>query len=156
MVKKRIGNRAIPIVSISSVLVIIAILALTRHSGGGGDPLSNVAEGRKIYSLVCAACHHPDPTVDRLGGIFGPPIAGSSLELLRMRVRTKSYPEGYIPKRDTSLIRRCHEKAIQQLSLEDRCKISGLQATRASIRYQATALDRVPEQYNRKAAGASN
>ena len=42
--------------------------------------------------------------MDRIGGTFGPPIADSSLELLRLRVLGTEYPEGYAPKRDTSLM----------------------------------------------------
>jgi hypothetical protein len=67
-------------------------------------PLTAIEEGSKIYSLICVSCHDPDPTVDRVGGTFGPPIAGSSLELLELNVLRNEYPEGYTPKRDTSLM----------------------------------------------------
>ncbi len=36
------------------------------------------------------------------------------------------------------------EKRYRQLSLEERCKIAGLQGTGASLRQIATALDRAP------------
>ncbi len=103
MVHEQVGNRAIPMVSVAGTLAIMAILMLTR-SVDGREPLSPGEEGRKIYNLICTACHDPDPTVDRLGRSYGPPIAGSSLELLKSRVLTTAYPEGYTPKRDTSFM----------------------------------------------------
>ncbi len=58
--------------------------------------------GRKIFNSICVACHHPDPTKEwGTSGTFGPPIAGSSFELLKMRVLSTNYPAGYKPKRDT-------------------------------------------------------
>ena len=45
---------------------------------------------------VCIACHNGDPNED---GALGPPIAGSSLELLEAKVLRAEYPEGYVPKR---------------------------------------------------------
>ena len=63
-----------------------------------------IEEGEKIYQLIYISCHDPDPNVDRVGGTFGPPIAGSSRELLSLRVLGTEYPEGYEPKRDTSLM----------------------------------------------------
>jgi mono/diheme cytochrome c family protein len=57
-----------------------------------------VKRGRVVYSSACIACHAPDPT--QVGGL-GPPIAGSSLELLRAKVLYNEYPPGYTPKRET-------------------------------------------------------
>ena len=102
--QERIGNRAIPIASIVGVVLIMGILTSTRH-GPADDraaPLTSVDEGRKIYNLICISCHDPDPTKDRVGGDYGPPVAGSSLELLELRVLDTKYPAGYAPKRDTS------------------------------------------------------
>ena len=116
MVQERVGNRAIPIVAVAGTLVIMAILAWTWNSADR-DSLSPLQEGQKLYTLICTACHDPDPTKDRLGGTFGPPIAGSSLELLNSRVLTQAYPEGYTPKRDTSFMPTFPLRKTQLLSL---------------------------------------
>ena len=101
--QERIGNRVIPIASIVGVVLIMGILTSTRH-GPGDDraSLTPVDEGRKIYNLICISCHDPDPTKDRVGESYGPPVAGSSLELLELRVLDTKYPAGYVPKRNTS------------------------------------------------------
>ncbi len=108
-VTEKVGNRVIPIVSVAAVLLIMVVLSIARAASEGNasddrTPLSAVDSGRQIYNLICVACHDPDPTMDRVGGTFGPPIAGSSLELLELRVLGTEYPEGYPPKRDTSLM----------------------------------------------------
>jgi len=60
-----------------------------------------VARGERIYNVNCIACHHRDPTQD--GGL-GPPIAGSSRELVEARVLRGEYPPGYTPRTDTRLM----------------------------------------------------
>ncbi len=65
------------------------------------DPATLIARGRSVYAANCTACHNPDPSID--GGL-GPAVAGSSLELLRLRVLEAKYPEGYTPKRETGLM----------------------------------------------------
>ena len=106
---ENVGNRVIPIVSITAVVLIMVVLTIARSAseGNASDTRalpSPVDSGRQIYQMVCTTCHDPDPTVDRVGGTFGPPIAGSSLELLQLRVLGTEYPEGYTPKRDTGLM----------------------------------------------------
>ena len=54
--------------------------------------------GRQTYMANCTVCHASDPKMD---GPVGPAVAGSSLELIRLRVLEVKYPEGYKPKRDT-------------------------------------------------------
>ena len=107
-VTEKVGNRVIPIVSVVAIIIIMVVLSITQASDGIASnsraPLPAVAEGRKIYDLICVACHDPDPTKDRTGGTYGPPIAGSSLQLLELRVLGTEYPEGYTPKRDTNLM----------------------------------------------------
>ena len=46
----------------------------------------------------CIACHNPNPEIS---GPLGPPVKGSSRELLEARVVSASYPPGYQPKRAT-------------------------------------------------------
>ena len=61
-----------------------------------GPPLSEAAErGKTTYFTVCIACHNANPRLEALG----PPIAGSSRELIEARVVHGAYPPGYQPKR---------------------------------------------------------
>ena len=50
----------------------------------------------------CVVCHNPNPN---LAGSQGPPIAGSSRELIEDRVLYLKYPPGYTPKRTTHAMR---------------------------------------------------
>jgi mono/diheme cytochrome c family protein len=61
-----------------------------------------VQRGRVIYVTNCVVCHNSDPN---LPGSQGPPIAGSSRELVEARVLHLSYPPGYTPKRKTHAMR---------------------------------------------------
>jgi mono/diheme cytochrome c family protein len=61
-----------------------------------------IERGRIIYMANCAVCHNADPN---LLGSEGPPIAGSSREVVEARVLHLSYPPGYTPKRGTHLMR---------------------------------------------------
>jgi mono/diheme cytochrome c family protein len=74
------------------------LLALCALGCGSDDP---VVRGRQVYAANCTACHHMNPTLD---GTMGPPVAGSSHELLAARVLAAAYPPGYTPKRDTGLM----------------------------------------------------
>ena len=60
--------------------------------------LTPVERGRVIYLTNCVVCHNRDPN---LPGSQGPPIAGSSRELVEARVLHLAYPPGYKPKRTT-------------------------------------------------------
>lgn len=59
------------------------------------------ARGQQVFMTNCVSCHNSNPRVD---GPLGPPIAGSSVELVRARVLNKSYPAGYKPKRETTVM----------------------------------------------------
>lgn len=101
----------------AAAALILAALALPACSGEdpdaatgtGADAPPPAAEpqdaarlarrGEQVYRSVCVACHAFDPSQP---GSVGPPIAGSSLELLRAKVLRNEYPPGYTPKRDTS------------------------------------------------------
>lgn len=66
------------------------------------EPLSDIAKkGKGVYMANCIACHNPNP---RIAGSVGPDIAGSSEELIRARMMSKSYPPGYTPKRNSKLM----------------------------------------------------
>jgi mono/diheme cytochrome c family protein len=57
---------------------------------------------RIVYLTNCIICHNPDPN---LPGSQGPPIAGSSRELVYDRVMLLKYPPGYTPKQNTHTMR---------------------------------------------------
>jgi mono/diheme cytochrome c family protein len=62
-----------------------------------GDP----DRGKQIYLAQCIACHNPDPSKE---GPLAPPVKGASQELLEARVVRGTYPPGYTPRRETSLM----------------------------------------------------
>jgi mono/diheme cytochrome c family protein len=81
----------------------LALLALAVALGGCSDRgLSPAAErGRQAYLAYCVACHSTDPSQP---GPVGPPIKGSSRELLEAKVLHGTYPPGYTPKRPTKVM----------------------------------------------------
>ncbi|HLH78535.1 MAG TPA: hypothetical protein VKV28_17170 [Candidatus Binataceae bacterium] len=83
----------------------IAIALLACSSPKASNP---VAQGHAIYVSNCTQCHNPDPN---LPGLLGPPVAGSSRELIRDRLANLSYPPGYRPKRNTHQMRAFPELA---------------------------------------------
>ena len=60
-----------------------------------------IEKGHQIYQMNCLSCHGGNPKID---GPIGPAIAGSSMELITMRVTELKYPTGYKPKRTTTTI----------------------------------------------------
>ena len=81
----------------------LALLALAVALGGCSDSgRSPAAErGRQTYLAHCVACHNTDPSQP---GPVGPPIKGSSRELLEAKVVSGTYPPGYTPKRPTTVM----------------------------------------------------
>ena len=71
--------------------------------GGCGEPAKDpVAErGRQVYLAQCTSCHAMDPAQ---AGAVGPPVKGSSKELLEARVLRGTYPPGYTPKRPSTVM----------------------------------------------------
>jgi mono/diheme cytochrome c family protein len=57
--------------------------------------------GRQIYLAQCTACHSPDPSQ---AGAVGPPLKGSSRDLLDAKLLRGTYPPGYTPKRPTAIM----------------------------------------------------
>lgn len=57
--------------------------------------------GRQVYLSQCTSCHAADPSQP---GPVGPEIQGSSRELLEAKVLRGTYPEGYAPKRPTTVM----------------------------------------------------
>jgi mono/diheme cytochrome c family protein len=81
----------------------LALLSLAIALGGCSDgaPTAAAERGRQIYFAYCTACHNVDPSQP---GPIGPPIKGSSRELLEAKVLNGSYPPGYTPKRPTKVM----------------------------------------------------
>ncbi|OGQ16817.1 MAG: hypothetical protein A3B70_00295 [Deltaproteobacteria bacterium RIFCSPHIGHO2_02_FULL_40_11] len=63
------------------------------------DPL--IVKGKAVYHAQCTVCHASDPSKD---GPLGPAITGASFELLKLRIQSGVYPQGYTPKRATKLM----------------------------------------------------
>ena len=79
-----------------SIGVAAFILVSTGCSEGAPETSGGAwARGQLVYKNVCVACHNPDPAQQ---GSLGPPIAGSSRELVEARVVHGKYPDGYEPK----------------------------------------------------------
>jgi len=82
--------------------VMLTAAALVVGGCGERPKLSPLAErGRQIYLAQCTACHATDPAQ---AGPLGPPVKGSSRELLETKVLRGTYPPGYRPKRPTSVM----------------------------------------------------
>ncbi len=78
-------------------MVLLLVMACST-----GPALSPEAErGRTAYQANCTACHNADPALD---GALGPSVKGSSRALIEARVVHGKYPDGYKPKRDTTLM----------------------------------------------------
>ena len=88
--------------SVATALVLFLSAALggchNSSQPAAADPLK---KGRVLYITNCAVCHNADPN---LPGTLGPPIAGSSRELVEARVLHAAYPPGYKPKRTSHVM----------------------------------------------------
>lgn len=82
----------------------LTVAACTKKAATPEDPAVASADklksrGQQIYMANCTSCHNPNP---KLPGSVGPDIAGSSLELIKARLTSATYPAGYKPKRQTT------------------------------------------------------
>jgi mono/diheme cytochrome c family protein len=82
-----------------AALGVAALLGACSEPSTPGGP--NAERGRQVYLSQCIACHNSDPA---LAGPVGPPLKGSSRELLEAKVLRGAYPPGYAPKRQTTLM----------------------------------------------------
>jgi mono/diheme cytochrome c family protein len=89
---------------------IAAMLTIAVSGCGPSKPQTPAEKGRIVYMTNCVVCHNPDPN---LPGSQGPPIAGSSRELVADRVLDLKYPPGYTPKRSTHAMRAMPQLANQ-------------------------------------------
>ena len=86
------------------------MLMIAVSGCGPSKPRTPAQKGRIVYMTNCVVCHNPDPN---LPGSQGPPIAGSSSELIADRVLYLKYPPGYKPKRTTHAMRALPQLANQ-------------------------------------------
>ena len=86
------------------------MLTIAVSACGPSKPQTPAEKGRIVYMTNCVVCHNPDPN---LPGSQGPPIAGSSKELVADRVLYLKYPAGYTPKRSTHAMRALPQLANQ-------------------------------------------
>ena len=83
-------------------LALLALMCAWGPACGGGQGGPSVVDrGRSVYLSNCTTCHDLDPAAD---APLGPPVAGSSRELLEAKVVRGAYPPGYRPKRDTRVM----------------------------------------------------
>ena len=57
--------------------------------------------GEKMFRRTCIACHHANLKKDVANG---PPLTGTTYELLEMKLLSGKYPKGYTPKRNTQVM----------------------------------------------------
>lgn len=86
------------------------MLVIAMSGCGPSKPQTPAQKGRIVYMTNCVVCHNPDPNAP---GSQGPPIAGSSRELVEGRVLNLKYPPGYTPKRTTHAMRAMPQLANQ-------------------------------------------
>lgn len=87
------------VVGAATTAILFAVLGFVRLAGcSDSRPLTPIERGRRVYMANCVICHNPDPTQP---GSQGPPIAGSSRDLVEARVVHAAYPPGYTPQRTT-------------------------------------------------------
>jgi mono/diheme cytochrome c family protein len=80
-------------------LLLATALVLSACGGPALDP--EAERGRQVYLGQCTACHATDPA---LPGPVGPPVKGSSRELLEAKLLRRTYPPGYQPKQPTAVM----------------------------------------------------
>ena len=83
------------------LLALGVAVTLTACSETPAPSGPNAERGRQLYLAQCIACHNQNPA---LAGPLGPPVKGSSRDLLESKVLKGTYPPGYTPKRPSALM----------------------------------------------------
>jgi len=92
-------RRAPLLALLGTVLLLAACEEQKQVTPGPGEGDPNL--GRQVFLAQCTVCHGSDPAQR---GPMGPPIKGASRELLEARILRGSYPPGYTPKQNTSVM----------------------------------------------------
>ena len=83
-------------------VAVAGLIGLTLAGCGEGPAADDAAaRGQTVYLAQCTACHATNPAQ---AGPVGPPIKGSSPELVEAKVLHGTYPPGYTPKRTSTLM----------------------------------------------------
>jgi mono/diheme cytochrome c family protein len=98
------------IVAKAGIAMLAPFFMIAIAGCGKSVPRTPAIQGRIVYMTNCVVCHNADPTQP---GSQGPPIAGSSRELVEDRVLHLQYPPGYTPKRTTHAMRPLPQLAPQ-------------------------------------------
>ncbi len=80
---------------------LLGVLAGALVLGACAENGTPAEKGRQVYQAYCTSCHGSDPARD---GPVGPAVKGASRELLETRVLRGTYPSGYTPKRQSSVM----------------------------------------------------
>ncbi len=83
---------------VSAAAAFALLIAACGEQQAGDANAALVKRGEQVYLNNCSACHARNPA---LPGPVGPPVAGSSPELVTAKVLRNEYPPGYTPLRDT-------------------------------------------------------
>jgi mono/diheme cytochrome c family protein len=75
------------------------MLVLSSCGERAGSPLAE--RGRQVYLGQCTSCHATDPAQP---GPVGPPLKGTSREVLEAKTLRGGYPPGYQPRRKTAIM----------------------------------------------------
>lgn len=96
--RKTLFSVILPLAGLPLAVLLFSV-AGSCNGNGGEQPQTSAERGGQYFAMLCSACHNVnDPTKD---GTLGPPVAGSSFELLEAKVLRNEYPPGYTPKRNT-------------------------------------------------------
>src|SRR5258708_1546610 len=98
------------IVAKAGAVMLVPFFTVAMAACGKSTPRTPAMQGRIVYMTNCVVCHNADPN---LAGSQGPPIAGSSKELVEDRVLRLQYPPGYKPQRTTHAMRALPQLAPQ-------------------------------------------
>ena len=102
----RPGFNALPVLWNRLGPLLIVALSLVACAQESSPPERSHGAGReergeRIYVAQCTACHNRNPAQE---GALGPAVVGASAELLEARLLHASYPPGYQPQRQTSVM----------------------------------------------------
>ena len=63
---------------------------------------TDIEKGRMVYFANCVSCHNNNP---KKPGSIGPEVFGVSIDVLTQKIVSGKYPENYIPKRKSKIMR---------------------------------------------------